>query len=241
MHGRLRWVLWDVKDTLLRVRKSVGEQYCEEARRAGLTLPAAEVEVAFGRAYRQHSRLYPNYGIAQGLGGEAWWAGVVQDTFSQCGVKDQLLLDKLADNLYHGFSGPENWEVFPDSVQTLQGCVSLGLQLGVVSNFDNRLEGILRGCGLLSYFHFLLTSEMAGVAKPDPAIFQKALQMCGVTASSVAHVGDDYTKDYLTAQSLGIHGYLIDRRDGPGQQEVPPQHHLHSLDELLRQLKQGAN
>ncbi|KAJ8415469.1 hypothetical protein AAFF_G00424490 [Aldrovandia affinis] len=241
MRGKVRWVLWDVKDTLLRVRKSVGEQYSQEAKRAGLTLPAAEIEAAFRGAYRQHSSLYPNYGIAQGLGGQAWWAGVVQDTFSRCGVRDKVLLDRLAHNLYHGFSGPDNWEVFPDSEQTLQGCVSLGLQLGVVSNFDNRLEGILRSCGLLSHFRFLLTSEMAGVAKPDPAIFQQALQRCGVAAANVAHVGDSYRNDYLTAHSLGIRGYLIDRRGGTGQPEVPRQHRLHSLDELLTRLQQDAH
>ncbi|KAJ8379816.1 hypothetical protein SKAU_G00005940 [Synaphobranchus kaupii] len=241
MYGRLRWVLWDVKDTLLRVRKSVGEQYCQEARRAGLSLPAAEIEAAFRHAYRQHSCLYPNYGMAQGLGGQAWWTGVVQNTFTQCGVRDKALLDRLAQNLYHNFSGPENWEVFPESKKALQACVSLGLQLGVVSNFDNRLEGILRSCGLLSHFSFLLTSETAGVAKPDPAIFHQALQRCGVTPTSVAHVGDHYTNDYLTANSLGIRGYLIDRRGGASQAEVPPQYRLCSLDELPKRLQQDTH
>ncbi|XP_036383820.1 haloacid dehalogenase-like hydrolase domain-containing protein 3 [Megalops cyprinoides] len=241
MHRGVRWVLWDVKDTLLRVRRSVGEQYCREARRAGLTLPAAEVEAAFRRAYRQHSSLHPNYGVDQGMGGQAWWAGVVYDTFSQCGVRDQALLHRLAENLYHGFSGPENWEVFPDSKPALQDCVSLGMQLGVVSNFDNRLEGILHGCGLLSHFRFLLTSERAGVAKPDPEIFQQALKLCGVPPTSVAHIGDDYVKDYLTARSLGIHGYLLDRRGGDGRPEVPPQHRLRSLDELLTRLKEDVH
>ncbi|XP_061117416.1 haloacid dehalogenase-like hydrolase domain-containing protein 3 isoform X2 [Conger conger] len=216
MYGRVRWVLWDVKDTLLRVRKSVGEQYCQEARRVGLNVPAAEIESAFRCAYRQHSRLYPNYGMVQGLGGQAWWAGVVQNTFSQCGV-------------------------FPDSEKALQGCVSLGLQLGVVSNFDNRLEGILRGCGMLSYFSFLLTSEMAGVAKPDPAIFQLALQRCGVAATSVAHIGDHYTNDFRTARSLGIHGYLIDRKGDTRPPEVPTQYRLCSLDELPMRLQQDTH
>lgn len=119
--------------------------------------------------------------------------------------------------------------------------MSLGLQLGVVSNFDNRLEGILRGCGLLSYFSFLLTSEMAGVAKPDPAIFRQALQRCGVTVTSVAHVGDHYTNDFRAAHSSGIHGYLIDRKGGTRQPEVPDQYRLRSLDELPMRLQQDKN
>uniref|UniRef100_A0A673L2H8 Haloacid dehalogenase-like hydrolase domain-containing protein 3 n=1 Tax=Sinocyclocheilus rhinocerous TaxID=307959 RepID=A0A673L2H8_9TELE len=220
MRGPVRWVLWDVKDTLLKVRRSVGEQYCSEAERAGLKLPAAQVETAFRQAYRQISRLFPNYGRAQ-----------VRDTFAQCGVDDPALLDRLANNLYHNFSGPENWEVFPDSNRTLKFCTALGLKQGVVSNSDKRLEGILRGCGLLTHFSFLLTSEEAGVAKPDPGIFTQALVRCGVPASSVVHVGDHYVNDYLISRSLDCHGHL----------DVPPQHRLQSLDELPARLKLDAD
>ena len=111
MRAPLRWVLWDVKDTLLKVRASVGEQYCKEAERVGLDLSPVEVEAAFFQAYRQHSRGYPNYGISQGLDGRSWWMGVVRDTFSRCGVQDPALLNTVAHNLYHNFCNSENWEV----------------------------------------------------------------------------------------------------------------------------------
>ncbi|XP_030633467.1 haloacid dehalogenase-like hydrolase domain-containing protein 3 [Chanos chanos] len=238
MRGPLRWVFWDVKDTLLKVRRSVGEQYGAEARRLGLSLPAPQVEEAFRKAYRQYAQLYPNYGSAQGMGGQAWWEGVVRNTFTQCGVQDPATLDSLAHNLYHNFKSPENWEVFPDSKPTLKACVSLGLKLAVVSNFDNRLEGILRGCDLLSHFTLLITSESAGVAKPDPAIFTKALRQSGVPPTSVAHVGDHYLNDYLASRSLGIHGYLLNRLGRDGHPEVPPRHVLQRLDELPARLKQ---
>ncbi|XP_029907543.1 haloacid dehalogenase-like hydrolase domain-containing protein 3 isoform X2 [Myripristis murdjan] len=232
MRGPLRWVLWDVKDTLLKVRASVGEQYCKEAERMGLSLSPAEVNTAFHQAYRHFSSRYPNYGISQGLDGQAWWKGVVQDTFSRCGVQEPALLNTMALNLYHNFCKAENWEVFPDSEKALESCSSLGLKLGVVSNFDSRLEGILRACGLLSHFSFVVTSEGAGVAKPNPAIFEQALQKCGVPATNVAHIGDHYVKDYLTSRSVGIHGYLLDRDNKHHQSDVPREHQLSSLEEL---------
>jgi len=111
MQAPLRWVLWDVKDTLLKVRASVGEQYCKEAARMGLSLSPVEVDAAFRQVYRSYSSRYPNYGIAQGLSGEAWWTGVVQDTLSQCRVQDPALLNTLANNLYYNFCNAENWEV----------------------------------------------------------------------------------------------------------------------------------
>lgn len=116
----------------------------------------------------------------------------------------------------------------------------MGLKLGVVSNFDNRLEGILHSCGLLPHFSFLLTSEGAKVAKPDAGIFHQALNRCGEPASHVSHVGDHYVNDYLTARSLGIRGYLLDRDNNTHRHDVPSRHILSSLDELPAILEQIA-
>nr|XP_046239535.1 haloacid dehalogenase-like hydrolase domain-containing protein 3 [Scatophagus argus]XP_046239536.1 haloacid dehalogenase-like hydrolase domain-containing protein 3 [Scatophagus argus]XP_046239537.1 haloacid dehalogenase-like hydrolase domain-containing protein 3 [Scatophagus argus]XP_046239539.1 haloacid dehalogenase-like hydrolase domain-containing protein 3 [Scatophagus argus]XP_046239540.1 haloacid dehalogenase-like hydrolase domain-containing protein 3 [Scatophagus argus]XP_046239541.1 len=237
MRAPLRWVLWDVKDTLLRVRASVGEQYCKEAERMGLNLSRVEVEAAFHQAYRHHSSRYPNYGITQGLDGRSWWMGVVQDTFSRCRVQDPALLRTIAHNLYHNFCSAENWEVFPDSQEALESCSSLGLKLGVVSNFDSRLEEILRVCGLLSHFSFLISSEEAGIAKPNPAIFDRALQKCGVPAACVAHIGDHYVNDYFTSRSVGIHGFLLDRHNKHIGADVPREHRFSSLAELPSRLR----
>ncbi|XP_060898918.1 haloacid dehalogenase-like hydrolase domain-containing protein 3 [Labrus mixtus] len=238
MRAPLRWVLWDVKDTLLKVRASVGEQYCKEAERAGLSISPVEVQAAFLQSYRHQSSRYPNYGITQGLDGRSWWMEVVRDTFSQCRVQDPALLNTIAQNLYDNFCTAENWEVFPDSEKALQTCSSLGLKLGVVSNFDRRLEEILRVCGLLSHFSFLITSEEAGVAKPSPAIFDQALQKCGVPAACVAHIGDHFVNDYLTPRSVGIQGFLLDRHNKYRGPDVPGEHRLRSLEELPSLLQQ---
>ncbi|XP_029990714.1 haloacid dehalogenase-like hydrolase domain-containing protein 3 isoform X1 [Sphaeramia orbicularis] len=238
MRAPLRWVLWDVKDTLLKVRLSVGEQYCKEAERMGLSISPAEVNAAFLQAYRDYSRRYPNYGITHGLNGQSWWMAVVQNTFSKCGVQDPALKNTISLNLYHNFSNADNWEVYPDTQKALKSCSALGLKLGVVSNFDNRLEEILRACKLLSHFSFVITSEEAGVAKPSPAIFNQALQKCGVPAANVAHVGDDYVRDYLTSRGVGIHGFLLDRNNNPNQPDVPREHRLPSLDELPSRLQE---
>lgn len=238
MRAPLRWVLWDVKDTLLRVRTSVGEQYCQEAERMGLKLSPAEVQAAFQQAYQHYSSTYPNYGINQGMNGHSWWISLVRDTFSRCKVQDPVLIDTMAQNLYHNFCSAATWEIFPDSQKALERCSSLGLNLGVVSNFDIRLEEILRVCGLLSHFSFLITSEEAGVAKPSPAIFHQALQRCGVPAAMVAHIGDHYVNDYLASRSVGIQGFLLDRLNKAAGLDVPRQHRISLLDELPSKLQE---
>lgn len=129
-------------------------------------------------------------------------------------------------------------QVFPDSQKALEGCSALGLKLGVVSNFDSRLGEILRACGLLSHFSFLITSEEAGAAKPDPVVFEQALQKCGVPAACVAHIGDHYVNDYVASRSVGIHGFLLERHVKQRQLDVPPEYRLHSLEELPSRLQQ---
>lgn len=95
----------------MKVRASVGEQYCKEAEQRGLKLSPVDIEAAFLQAYRHYSSRYPNYGITQGLDGRSWWIGLVKDTFSRCRVQDPALLDTMACNLYHNFCNAENWEV----------------------------------------------------------------------------------------------------------------------------------
>ncbi|MBN3323824.1 HDHD3 protein, partial [Atractosteus spatula] len=241
---RVRWVTWDVKDTLLRVRCSVGEQYCSAARRHGLTLDPAAVESAFRQAYRQQESRYPNYGHGQGLSSRAWWGAVVQETFSRCGVAEGQTLARLAEQLYAGFSGAANWEVFADSESALRRCQALGLRLAVVSNFDGRLEAVLRSCGLRGHFQFVVTSESAGAAKPDPRIFLRALELSGEREpAALAHVGDHHLNDYLAAQAVGMRSFLLERGGGAaeGGLPVPPQHRLRSLDELPALLQQDQD
>nr|XP_015814344.2 haloacid dehalogenase-like hydrolase domain-containing protein 3 [Nothobranchius furzeri]XP_015814345.2 haloacid dehalogenase-like hydrolase domain-containing protein 3 [Nothobranchius furzeri]XP_015814346.2 haloacid dehalogenase-like hydrolase domain-containing protein 3 [Nothobranchius furzeri]XP_015814348.2 haloacid dehalogenase-like hydrolase domain-containing protein 3 [Nothobranchius furzeri]XP_054586811.1 haloacid dehalogenase-like hydrolase domain-containing protein 3 [Nothobranchius len=238
MRAPLRWVLWDIKDTLMTVRGSVGEQYAKEAERLGLSLSPAEVNAAFSQVYRRYNSAYPNYGVSRGLNGQNWWVTVVKETLSLCRVQDPVLLNTVANNVYRNFNSAENWEVYSDSKQALQSCSSFGLELGVVSNFDIRLEEVLRSCGLLSHFSFLVSSEEAGVAKPNPAIFAQALQKCGTAAEGVAHVGDQYVNDYLAARSVGIHGFLLDRHNKHKDSDVPPDQRISSLEELPSRLQQ---
>ncbi|XP_004086175.1 haloacid dehalogenase-like hydrolase domain-containing protein 3 [Oryzias latipes] len=241
MRAPLRWVLWDVKDTLLKVRSSVGGQYAKEAERMGVKLSPVEVGAAFQKVHHSYSSRYPNYGISEGLDGRSWWMGVVQDTLHQCKVTDPELVNTIACKLYQNFCSADNWEVYPDTRTALESCSSLGLKLAVVSNFDNRLEAILQSCGLLSHFSFLVTSEGAGVAKPHPAIFHHALRKCGASADSVAHVGDHYVNDYLASRSVGIHGFLLDRNNMQKAAPLPPEHRLTSLEELPSRLQQHTD
>lgn len=104
------------------------------------------------------------------------------------------------------------YEVLPNVRQGLESMKSHGLRLGVVSNFDASLTPTLRALDLSFYFDFTITSESAGAAKPEPAIFHRALGELGpLSPGDVAHVGDELENDYFAPRSLGMTAFLVDR------------------------------
>ncbi|XP_050176067.1 haloacid dehalogenase-like hydrolase domain-containing protein 3 [Myiozetetes cayanensis] len=236
---RLRLLTWDVKDTLLRLRRPVGQSYAAEARAQGLRVQPEALGRAFREAYGAQSRRFPNYGRGQGLSSRQWWVDVVKQAFVLSGVQDGAALTALAEKLYRDYCSSHNWEVLPGAEETLNRCRQRGFRMGVVSNFDNRLENILSQCSLRHHFEFVLTSEAAGVAKPDARIFEEALRLGGVPPEQAAHVGDDYTRDYRAARAVGMHSFLL-RTAGQGPEpEVPPEHVLPTLSHLLARIEKG--
>ena len=78
-------------------------------------------------------------------------------------------------------------------------------KVGIVSN--NLLaeqQGKLRDCRLAAYVDVLVVSEEAGVSKPDPRIFEIALERLGCSAGDVVMVGDSWAADVIGACDAGI-------------------------------------
>lgn len=58
--------------------------------------------------------------------------------------------------------------------------------------------------GMAKYFTHLLISEEVGINKPQPGIFQIALERNGVTADEAIMIGDSYWSDIAGAKAAGI-------------------------------------
>lgn len=54
------------------------------------------------------------------------------------------------------------------------------------------------------YFTHVITSEKANAKKPDPLVFQYAMNVSGTTASESLMIGDNYEADILGAKSVGM-------------------------------------
>lgn len=90
--------------------------------------------------------------------------------------------------------------------------------MGVISNFDPRLNGILKEAGLYHLFEFVLPSYEANTFKPHPTIFQIALERYSKEATlpnECCHIGDTYKEDYVGATQAGWNAILINELSPP--------------------------
>lgn len=112
----------------------------------------------------------------------------------------------------------------------------VGLKLGIVSNSDGRVEEALRAAGLLTYFDVVVDSSVAGVEKPDPAIFRAALDALGVGPAEALYVGDLYEVDVLGANAAGIPAVLLAPPAAPRPLGCAVVHSLRALaDDLIKE------
>jgi FMN phosphatase YigB (HAD superfamily) len=77
--------------------------------------------------------------------------------------------------------------------------------------------------GLLGFFEpeSVIISDEVAVSKPDPEIFQFALQQASVAADEAVMVGNDYVHDILPAKRLGMSTVWVER-DDPYAPGLPP-------------------
>lgn len=80
-------------------------------------------------------------------------------------------------------------------------------QLGILSNASDVLETVLDQFELTHYFDVIVNSHRIGVAKPDPAAFNIALQRLNANPDEVLFI-DNLERNIKAAQSLGITSYL---------------------------------
>jgi len=70
------------------------------------------------------------------------------------------------------------------------------------------------------YFDFAFLAEEVGASKPQPDMFEAALEKSGAMAHQIVHVGDNPDHDIQGAQSVGMHTVWMNsqREEWPGGQ-----------------------
>lgn len=102
-------------------------------------------------------------------------------------------------------------------------------KLHIITNgFQSVQAGKLRNANIASYFNTVTNSEMAGVKKPNPKIFDFALQNANTTLTQSIMIGDSLEADIQGAQNFGMDAIFFNEFKVTAQ-GIPQ---IHTLEEL---------
>lgn len=134
--------------------------------------------------------------------------------------------------------------LYPHVGATLAALKRSGYRIGLISNTGRTWGRFLRpiqdDLGVGKYFDDRLFSDELGVRKPEPAIFETALDHLGLRPEEVVHVGDDLVADVAGAKAIGMRAVWFDVghesehaiHDPSAREAVPPDAAIHEHRDL---------
>jgi putative hydrolase of the HAD superfamily len=203
-----RVVLLDALGTLVELEPPAPRLRVQLRERLGLSVSEAdaqraiEAEMHYYRAHLDEGADEPSLAGLRRRCAAVLWRELGND-LSDRSPKMDVLVEALMSSL--------SFRAFDDATDALAELKQLGLVLVVVSNWDVSLPGVLERVGLAGLVDGVITSAGAGARKPDPAVFDRALELTQVTAAEAVHVGDSLREDVDGARAAGIEPVLLVR------------------------------
>lgn len=145
--------------------------------------------------------------------------GVWREALIDCGADEPDLARQLAEAYPERRLG--RCAPYPEVVGVLEDLGGIA-RLGVVTNgMEEHQRAKLDAAGLTGLFDVVVSSSAVGASKPDPRIFQFALECVSGRPADAVMVGDNPTRDVAGAQQAGIRGVWVDRDGGDDHGVVP--------------------
>ena len=123
-------------------------------------------------------------------------------------------------------------EPYPDTIETLETLAKI-YPLAAITNGNADLMAMPLG----QYFQFSLQSQHFPKPKPDPVMFEEALKRLAIQPNECLHIGDDIEHDVMGANRLGIRTVWFNTRAQVLEDDVPADHTITNLKQLLNILK----
>jgi len=213
--------LWDVRPVIVRAERSMYEFLKERYPRtvANSTLEAlreARNRVALEHPQKEHDFTFLRKAALRNLALEHHYP------------------DALIEEAFAVFIGARNEVTLYDDVMPALHTLRSRYRLFTASNGNADLQQI----GIAHLFERSVAAREVGAAKPDPLIFQRAIEGTGLRMDETIYVGDDPLLDIVGARRAGMQSVWIDR-DGiewPAGLE-PARHSVSSLTQLVDLLR----
>jgi len=113
------------------------------------------------------------------------------------------IINRLAEEYIENLANYNH--LFPNTIEVLN-YLKPKYKLHIITNgFQEIQDKKMINAGIFDYFSVIMNAEMAGVKKPNPIIFELALEKAKVLPEKAMMIGDSLEADILGAQAIGIH------------------------------------
>ncbi|HEX7102902.1 MAG TPA: HAD-IA family hydrolase [Nitrolancea sp.] len=227
-------VTFDIGGTLLTFRPDQVHEWSVVLDEVGVTVEAARIEAALAEA-RPRAAAHRRATVSADHrvtveSGEARRRRYIAEVLRGAGVSDGDV-PRAEEAVKQAFDSPRMYVAYDDALPALRELWLRGLKLAAVSNTWPAMPKVLMALGFDDYLGYWVVSEFLGVEKPDPAIFERALDIAAVEPSRAIHVGDDAATDIDGALGVGMRAVLLDRSGTAQSDGRAPV--IQRLDELL--------
>lgn len=107
-------------------------------------------------------------------------------------------------------------------------------QLHIITNgFEEAQQKKMNNANIAQFFKTVTNSEMAGVKKPNPIIFNHALDVAKAQSHESVMIGDNYEADVLGAINIGMEAILFNYHDLNVEGNVKKIDHLSEISNYL--------
>jgi putative hydrolase of the HAD superfamily len=203
----VRAVFFDAVGTLIVPSAPVARTYTEFASRRGTRLPEEEVRGRFRDAFARQEKIDRDAG---------WWTSESRERARWQAIVAEVLpgAEGAFEDLWAWFSTPAAWTVHPEAGEVLRELANHRLIVGMASNFDSRLLGLIESFPELAPVRDrCAVSSLVGWRKPAREFFRHVAQLAGTPPGQVLHLGDDLCNDVEGAAAAGMRAVLFDPQD----------------------------
>jgi len=146
------------------------------------------------------------------------------------GVSDETI-NTLSDEYIQHLSSFNH--LFPGTIEILE-YLQKNYRLHIITNgFQEIQEKKMRNSNIHSYFDKIIDSEMAGVKKPNPIIFEMALNSANVASNNSMMIGDNLEADIIGAKDVGFHTIHFNAHNQAPHDLCPMIDQLHEIKTYL--------
>ena len=103
----------------------------------------------------------------------------------------------------------------------------------ITNGFEEVQHRKLKNSNLMPFFNEIITSEKVGVKKPNPKIFEYALDITGAVNDESVMIGDNFEADILGAKNMGMQVIFCKFNGESATEEVSSVENLLELKKFL--------